>query len=244
MVTELAWSFMAPRLAALTAWFEVSCCPTNVARTLASVASYFATADDDGVQLHQYGDLDVDTTLPDGRNVALRVRTGYPFDDRIAVTADSAGDYAVSLRIPAWSRDRARAALNGEEVPIVGDILTMRRTFRPGDEIVLDLDVAPRFTVSDTRIDAVRGTVAVERGPLVLCLESVDLPEGTPFADVRVDPRVDPRSTARGASVALVVDEDAASGSAARSPGARKGVARGQDETGDEGTPGVAAGVR
>ncbi|WP_431246546.1 glycoside hydrolase family 127 protein [Leifsonia xyli] len=192
------------------AWFEVSCCPTNVARTLASVASYFATADDDGVQLHQYGDLDLDTALPDGRRVALGVRTGYPFDGRVVVTVGSPGEYAVSLRIPAWSRHRSRAAVNGEEVPIDGDTLTIRRMFRPGDEIVLELDVAPRFTVPDTRIDAVRGTVAVERGPLVLCLESVDLPEGTPFGAVRVDPRADPQPTARGAAVALVVEEEAA----------------------------------
>jgi DUF1680 family protein len=190
------------------AWFEVSCCPTNVARTLASVASYFATADDDGVQLHQYGDVDLDTTLPDGRNVALHVRTGYPFDGRIVTTIDRPGDYSVSLRIPAWSRHRARAAVNGEDVRIDGDILTVRRLFRPGDEIVVELDVAPRFTAPDPRIDAVRGTLAVERGPLVLCLESVDLPEGTPFAAVRVDPDAEPEPTAEGAAVALVVDED------------------------------------
>ena len=187
------------------AWFEVSCCPTNVARTLASVGSYFATADDDGIQLHQYADLDVATELPDGRAVGLRVRTGYPFDGRVVVTVETAGEYTVSLRIPAWSRQGARASLNGEELAVAGDTLRVRREFGAGDEIVLELDVAPRFTIPDPAIDAVRGTVAVERGPLVLCLESVDLPEGTPFAAVGVDTRAPLELTEEGASATLVL---------------------------------------
>ena len=190
------------------AWFEVSCCPTNVARTLASVGSYFATADDDGVQLHQYADLDLATELPDGRTVGLRVRTGYPFDGRIVVTAETAGEYTVSLRIPAWSQHGARASLNGEELTVAGDTLRVRRAFRAGDELVLDLDVAPRFTVPDPAIDAVRGTIAVERGPLVLCLESVDLPEGTPFPGVRIDPAAPLAATGQGASAAFLVERE------------------------------------
>ena len=58
-------------------WFEVSCCPTNVARTLASVGLYFATASDDGIQLHQYGDYRVSTTLAAG-TVTLQVSSDYP----------------------------------------------------------------------------------------------------------------------------------------------------------------------
>ena len=59
-------------------WFEVSCCPTNVARTLASVGLYFATASDDGIQLHQYGDYRVSTTLAAGTIVTVQVSGGYP----------------------------------------------------------------------------------------------------------------------------------------------------------------------
>src|SRR5690606_4758256 len=57
----------------------------------------------------------------------------------------------------------------------------------------LELDVAPRFLVPDERVDAVRGCVAVQRGPEVLCVESVDLPDGRDVADLRVDPSVPPR---------------------------------------------------
>ncbi|MGH1549511.1 glycoside hydrolase family 127 protein [Leifsonia poae] len=189
------------------AWFEVSCCPTNVARTLAGVASYFATADDDGVQLHQYGDVDLDTVLPDGRAVSLRVRSGYPYDGRVVVTVERDAEFTLSLRIPAWSAGRARLTVAREEVQVDGDTASLHRAFASGDDIVLELDVAPRFTVAAPGIDAVRGTVAVERGPLVLCLESPDLPEDVRFEDVRLDPSRSPRPTERGARVDLLVEE-------------------------------------
>jgi DUF1680 family protein len=69
--------------------------------------------------------------------------------------------------------------------------VSLRRAFRPGDVVELELPVAPRWTRPHPRIDAVRGAVAVERGPVVMCLESVDL--GTDVNDVRVDPSVPPR---------------------------------------------------
>jgi glycosyl hydrolase family 127 (putative beta-L-arabinofuranosidase) len=64
----------------------------------------------------------------------------------------------------------------------------LRRRFSPGDMVVLDLPVRPRITVPDPRIDAVRGCVAVERGPIVLCAESVDLPPGADLNGLRVLP--------------------------------------------------------
>jgi len=59
-------------------------------------------------------------------------------------------------------------------VPVEGDTVTVRRVFAAGDRIVLDVPVSARTTVPDPRIDAVRGTVAVERGPLVYAVESTD----------------------------------------------------------------------
>ena len=199
-------------------WFEVSCCPTNVARTLASVAAYFVTADAGGVQVHQYADLDVDTRTGDGVPVVLRLRTGYPFDGAARVSVVEGGRFALALRIPEWTRGRVEARLNGEALDasaLVGDgYLTIDRDFRAGDVVELGFDISPRITVPSSRIDAVRGTVAVERGPFVLCLESVDVPEGVPFEELRLDPRVAPRATDEGAVVRLSVDGGVAAGSA------------------------------
>ena len=179
-------------------WFWVSCCPTNVARTLASVGLYFATADDDGVQLQQYGAYAVTTTLPDGRAVALSVASDYPFDGRVTVTVESSAEFTLSLRIPEWA---AGATLDGAAV--TPGTATVRRAFAAGEQVVLDLPMDARVSHPDPRVDDARGQVAVERGPLVLCLESVDLPDGLDTENLVIDTDVAPVTTERGAQVVL-----------------------------------------
>src|SRR5690606_32587933 len=85
-------------------WFEVSCCPPNVARTLAGLAAYVATVDDEGLQLHQYAPAEIRTTVA-GAPVALDVETGYPRDGvvRVHVRSDAAAPWTLSLRVPAWA---------------------------------------------------------------------------------------------------------------------------------------------
>jgi DUF1680 family protein len=165
-------------------WFEVSCCPPNVARTLASLDAYLATADDDGVQLHQYAPASVRTTLPDGRVVAFDVATDYPSSGQIRVTsrADAEPDapWTLTLRVPSWAQGASlRLALAdggpAEEREVEPGPVAIRRAFRAGDVVELDLPMAPRITAPDSRIDAIRGCVAIERGPEVYALESVDL---------------------------------------------------------------------
>ncbi len=162
-------------------WFEVSCCPTNVARTFASVGLYFATATDDGVQLHQYGSYDVDVDLPAGR-LSLQVRSDYPDQGRVIVTVVKAPDCGadVSLRIPAWGEG---AAVDG--VGAAAGAYETRR-IETGSTFSLDLPMAPRLIHPHPAIDAIRGTVAVERGPLVLVLESTDLPSGLDVSAARL----------------------------------------------------------
>ncbi|WP_338054616.1 glycoside hydrolase family 127 protein [Subtercola vilae] len=184
-------------------WFEVSCCPTNVARTLASVGLYFATADDHGVQLHQFGDYSVKTTLPDGRVVALHVESGYPFDGAVRVTVQSDVDATVTLRIPRWARGAATASIGGVHLAADGTELIVARQFTAGDCIELRLPMQPRIVHPHPRIDAARGTVAVERGPLVLVLESPDLPAGFSTETVEIDPDVPLVLTANGAQAAI-----------------------------------------
>ncbi|MEU6353899.1 beta-L-arabinofuranosidase domain-containing protein [Streptomyces sp. NPDC047072] len=181
-------------------WFAVSCCPTNVARTLAQLPAHLATKDDHGIQLHQYADALITTG-----GVALRVRTDYPSDGRVTVRIDRSPEHpwTLSLRVPAWT-EGAPAWLvdpDGERCAVAPGTAQLTRAFRPGDEIHLDLPLAPRWTRPDPRIDAVRGTVAVERGPLVYCAESVDLPGGRDVDAVRVDPGAEPEDGPDGTVV-------------------------------------------
>ena len=192
-------------------WFEVSCCPPNVARTFASLAAYVATADAGGVQLHQYAPATIRTTLDDGREVALEVETAYPAEGsvRVRMLTDAAEPWTLSLRVPEWA-ESARLVVRGatdaatgaggeadEESEVGPGYATVRRAFGAGDVVELELPIAPRFTSPDPRIDAVRGCLTVERGPEVFALESVDLVEAgigaTDVADVVLDATVPPR---------------------------------------------------
>ena len=205
-------------------WFDVSCCPTNVARTLASWQAYAAFVDEapgassDGVvvvTLAQYAAGDLRIVLDDGDEVALRVTTQYPHDGRIRVEVIGVPDQPVRLRlrVPHWADGATLTGPNGSTTavgPGWADAGTAQaslpgHTVAVGDVVTLDLPVGPRLTWPDPRVDAVRGTVAVERGPLVLALESVDLPDGVLLEQVRLDPAVAPRAQGDGAVVRAVM---------------------------------------
>jgi uncharacterized protein len=176
-------------------WFEVSCCPTNVARTLASLTAYAATSDDEGLQLHQYVPGTVEHRRADGRTLRVTVATRYPHDGEIRVCVDSDDDHpwSLSLRVPGWASGGATVTAGGETRPAAPGYVTERRVWRRGEEVVLSLPMAPRFTYPDSRIDAVRGCVAVERGPLVYAAESVDVPGVETVDELRVDASQPPR---------------------------------------------------
>ena len=169
-------------------WFEVSCCPTNVARTFATLGTYLATSSPDGLQIHQYATADVRGQI-EGGTVAVRIETAYPLEGtvRVIITETIETEWALAIRVPGWST-KARLLFEGEEeVEVTPGTATIRRQFAVGDTLELRLDVSPRFTFPDPRIDAVRGSVAIEAGPIVLCVESVDLPPGLSVNDVRLD---------------------------------------------------------
>jgi DUF1680 family protein len=189
-------------------WFEVSCCPTNVARTLASLTAYVATSDDEGLQLHQYMPGTVEHRRADGRHLCVTVATDYPHGGDIRVRIDSDDDrpWSLTMRVPGWAAGGATVTVAGETRPVGPGLITEHRSWRRGDEVVLSLPMAARFTYPDPRIDAVRGCVAVERGPLVFALESVDVADVQTVDEFRVDtghpPRlVDGRVSVRGRRV-------------------------------------------
>lgn len=172
------------------AWFGVSCCPPNVARTIASLASYAATTSDHGLQIHQYVDGIYATELGDGGRVDIRVTTSYPADGTITLTVEQAPEspWDLTLRIPSWAIG-ATAVINDVTVPVQAPALVIRAP-RAGSSLTLTLPVVPRWTAADPRIDAIRDTVAIERGPLVMCVESLDIPSGRSLDDIMVVPKM------------------------------------------------------
>ena len=112
--------------------------------------------------------------------------------------------WTVSLRVPAWTAGATAWLVDpdGTRRTVPPGRTEVTRGFRPGDEIRLELPLRPRWIRADPRVDAVRGTVAVQRGPLVYCAESVDLPDGHDVDAIRVDPSTPPEDGTDGTVVA------------------------------------------
>ena len=170
-------------------WFHCACCPPNVMRLLASLEHYVALSADAGVALHQYVTGRWTAATAAGE-VALEVTTDYPWDGTVRVTvADApAAEWELALRVPSWA-DEVSLSVDGEPVDAaaVDGWLRLTRSWAPGAVVELQLPLDVRFTAPDPRVDALRGSAAVERGPLVYCLEGADHP-GTRLDDVVLDP--------------------------------------------------------
>ena len=172
------------------AWNRVACCPPNIMRLLASLHHYLATTSDGGIQLHQYATSTIRAVVPVAGPVELAVETDYPWSGSVTVEVVACGDaeWTLSLRVPAWAR---RASVDEAAVEPARYAEVTRR-WKPGDRVELELDVSPRLTAPNPRIDAVRGCLALERGPVVYCFEAGDLPAGADLADVALQREAEP----------------------------------------------------
>ena len=144
-------------------WFDVSCCPTNVARTFAVLGTYVATTTPEGLQLHQFVTGEVRGEVAGG-TVAVAVETAYPYEGsvRVTVTETVEDEWELAIRVPGWARSGGSLAVSdGEAQPVDPGVARVKRRFAVGDTVELRLDVAPHFTYPDPRVDAVHGSVSV-----------------------------------------------------------------------------------
>ena len=164
-------------------WFETACCPTNMARFVATLPSLIATVSDTGVSIHQYIAARISPGTggwtPPGSSAQapeLEIRSDYPASGTIEVTVDGSADLVLRLRIPEWSRT-ARLEVNGSPVEfrLVDGYVELRRRWQPRDVVRLDLAVEPEL-VGSTAAPSLWGRAAVIRGPVVYCAEAVDNP--------------------------------------------------------------------
>lgn len=179
-----------------TPWYPCACCPPNIARTVAQLGAYVASVTDTEIALHQYADADID--LPESLGSGtLRVRTRYPDDGAVQVTLDGSAEPGarLALRVPAWSATSVSGATPD------GDGY-LRVPLAEGARLALDM--SPRWTAAHPRVDAVRGCVALERGPVVYALEQADMPSGVEVDDIGVRVDAVPEVTEAGLAVAAV----------------------------------------
>ena len=169
-------------------YLECFCCPPNLVRTIAKVSGWAYSLSENGVAVNLYGGNRLDTHLADGSPIQLSQQTQYPWDGQVTISVEACKDepFEMLLRIPAWA-EGATIQVNGNDVGVEvvpGTYAKILRRWQAGDVVAIDIPMEIMLLEGHPRIEEVRNQVAVKRGPVVYCVETPDLPEGTGILDV------------------------------------------------------------
>jgi len=168
-------------------WYDTTCCPPNLERTFASLPGYFYSTSGDGLYVHLFHNSELNWRLENGAPIKVTQRTEYPWKGtvEIEVSPASPAEFAVYLRVPGWAR-RSDVSVNGKPVSGVatGGYVPIRRRWAAGDSVKMQLDMAPQVLEANVRVVENNGRAAVQRGPLVYCLEGLDQKSGVSLNDV------------------------------------------------------------
>lgn len=174
-------------------WFGCACCPSNICRFIPSLPGYVYAVKDRDVFVNLFVANDA-TLKVDGKKVVLKQSTSYPWDGDINIRVDrnSAGQFAMKIRIPGWVRNKVvpsdlynysdgkrlqySVKVNGEvvESELVNGYFTIDRKWKKGDEVSVHFDMEVRTVKANAKVEADRGRISVERGPIVYCAEWPD----------------------------------------------------------------------
>ncbi len=147
-------------------WYDVTCCPPNIERTFGSLPGYFYSTSNDGIYLHLYDNSELDWHLEKGTGLKIRQKTNYPWDGGVdvMVTPAQASEFTFHLQY-----------------------LPIQRRWSPGDMIHVQFEMTPQVVEANGRVIEDTGRVAVQRGPLIYCLEQLDQPAGVDLTEVALD---------------------------------------------------------
>lgn len=169
-------------------WFGCACCPPNLARMISSLPGSVLYQKADTVYVTLFTSCEAKLAL-DGGEAAFAVETGYPWDGRVTVRMRKAfPGMTLALRLPAWCKTY-RLNVNGEYARSIMDdgYLFLTRDWQAGDEVEFDMDMPVTVIRAHPRIRADIGKIAVQRGPVVYCLEEIDNGANLPALSVRAD---------------------------------------------------------
>ena len=171
-------------------WYDTTCCPPNLERTLASLPGYFYSTSNDGLYVHFYDNSELNWRVEDGTGIKVAQKTNYPWNGVVDIVVSPAkpSQFTLYVRIPGWAEDAA-VTVNGKSTGSAtpGQYMPIRRSWSSGDAVRLQFDMRPQVLEANARIAEDNGRVAVQRGPLVYCMEELDQPSGTTLADVALD---------------------------------------------------------
>jgi DUF1680 family protein len=158
-------------------WFICPCCPPNVARILATMGNYFYSTSQGGLWVHLFGGSEAQVQVDD-RPVTLRQSTLYPWDGAVSLELEmqEPQTFTLYLRVPEWC-ESFRVSINGTEQalkPEKNGYLAIRRAWKTGDAILYAMDMPIRAVYANPAVRQLEGRVALQRGPIVFCLEGAD----------------------------------------------------------------------
>ena len=165
-------------------WYDTTCCPPNLERILASLPGYMYSTSPRGVYVNLFHTSTLDWHLENGTGIRIAQQTEYPWKGAVDFTVDpaSAAEFSLFVRIPAWS-DGTTVAITApppfaerRDQPKPGEYFEIHRRWEPGDKVHLEFAMAPRLVRANPLVREDAGRVALERGPLVYCLEQPDQP--------------------------------------------------------------------
>ncbi|MFY9997304.1 MAG: glycoside hydrolase family 127 protein [Leclercia sp.] len=157
-------------------WFGCACCPPNIARTLVALGHYIFTPREDALFINLYVGNTMQVAVGD-QQLDITISGNYPWDERVAITIQSTQpvEHTLALRIPGWC-DALKVTLNGEAY--CGEVdkgyLHIHRVWAAGDVITLQLPMPVRRVYGNPLVRHLAGKVALQRGPVVYCLEQAD----------------------------------------------------------------------
>jgi hypothetical protein len=171
-------------------WLGCSCCPPNIARLIASIASYLYGSSEGALWVHHYAESEAQASVA-GTRVRVTQRTDYPWSGEVVIFVDpeSELEFGLKLRIPGWCSNFA-CLVNGRSFPafaVKNGYLELRRLWKPGDRVDLSFAMESRLLCADERVPELAGKLAIQRGPLVYCVESCDNGDG--LHSLALDPK-------------------------------------------------------
>lgn len=164
-----------------TEYISCFCCPPNTLRTLCEAQDYAYSIEKGGVYVNLYGGNTLNTNIEGVGEITLTQKTDYPWDGAVNISVDKLKgkkQFEIKLRVPDWCTEGAKITVNGEEQNIeakAGTYATVNRTWKKGDVVSINMPMRTRIVEANPLVEESRGQVAVQRGPIVYCLESNDL---------------------------------------------------------------------
>jgi DUF1680 family protein len=174
-------------------WFGCACCPSNISRFIPSLPGYVYAVKNNDIYVNLFMGNDAVLEVG-GKKVSLNQSTEYPWngDVRITVTPRSKQSFTLKVRIPGWVLGEVvpsdlynysdgkklsyTVKVNGEQVENVPDkgYFNIARQWKKGDVVEIHFDMEPRTVQANVKVEADRGKIAIERGPVVYCAEWPD----------------------------------------------------------------------